>query len=86
MNLVDGEIDLHSLKPVEIRLKLLKFLDRGYAEYWRKVRIVHGVGRGVAKSRVRKILAETDYIESFKSAGWDEGGKGATVATYRRSY
>ncbi len=84
MQWVDGEIDLHQLSPDEIRLKLLVFLDRGYAENWERVRIIHGIGSGVARQRVREVLETTDYIERFQSAGWDEGGAGATVATYRR--
>ncbi len=84
MGLVDAEIDLHEFRPEEVRLNLLPFLDRGYAENWRRVRIIHGRGKGIIKEKVRSILEEVDYIAVYKTAHYYEGGGGATVAEYRR--
>lgn len=82
MKPVDAEIDLHALRPWQVRLKLLPFLDRGFAQQWQRVRIVHGVGEGVVKSRTREILDEVDYIVNYRTAGRYEGGSGATLAFY----
>lgn len=84
MTPVDAEIDLHEYRPEEIRFKLLPFLDRGYAENWQQIRIIHGQGQGVIKRKVRSILEDLDYIATFRSAHHYEGGAGATVAKYRR--
>ncbi len=84
MDCVDAEIDLHSYAPGQVRLNLLPFLDRGYAENWERVRIIHGQGEGIIKGRVHEILDEISYISEFRNARRDEGGAGATIAIYGR--
>lgn len=84
MRIVDEEIDLHECSPGELEWKLLPFLDRGYAEGWERVHIIHGKGKGVLKRMVWEILEELEYIESYKHGSVFEGGRGMTVADYRR--
>lgn len=84
MKIVDEEIDLHEKRPGELEWQLLPFLDRGYAEGWERVRIIHGKGKGVLKARVWEILDELDYIEDYRFGSYYEGGRGATIADYRR--
>lgn len=79
----DDEIDLHDCQPHELRLRLLPFLDRGYANGWDKVHIIHGKGEGVLRDRVWTMLRDLEYIEDFKLGSIYEGGQGMTVARYR---
>lgn len=84
MRTVDDEIDLHRCRLSEVEWKLLPFLDRGYAEGWERVRIIHGKGKGILRDKVWEILEELNYIESYTYASLYEGGRGTTVADYRR--
>ena len=79
----DDEIDLHDCRPYELRVRLLPFLDQGYADGWEKVHIIHGKGEGVLKDHVWRILDELEYIERFQLGSIYEGGRGMTVAHYR---
>jgi len=79
----DDEIDLHNCTPGEIRMKLLPFLDRGYANGWDKVHIIHGKGEGILREHVWDVLDSLDYIERYEFGSIYEGGTGMTVATYR---
>ena len=79
----DAEIDLHGIRTREVRLRLVPFLDRGYAEGWETVRIIHGKGTGALRAKVWEILAELFYIKSYRTGFIFEGGSGTTVVEYR---
>jgi dsDNA-specific endonuclease/ATPase MutS2 len=49
------------------------------------VRIIHGKGIGVQRETVRRILAETDFVESFKNAPEFSGNWGATIVKFRNN-
>jgi len=78
----DDEIDLHDCMPYEVRMKLLPFLDQGYADGWDKVHIIHGKGEGVLRRVVWDILDELEYIDQYQLASIYEGGQGKTIAIY----
>lgn len=77
---ITDTLDLHSFHPAEVRAVVNAYLDEVRKLRFGVVRIIHGKGIGVQREIVRKLLAEKDFVRSFKNA--DElsgGGSGATV-------
>lgn len=80
---IDGTIDLHTFSPREVKPLIADYLaacrERGILE----ARIVHGKGRGALRRTVHALLARLPEVISFRLAGGDAGGWGATVVTLR---
>lgn len=71
--------DLHSVLPSEVNLATRAYLTEAKKKGYKWVRIIHGRGIGMQRDAVRKILAETDFVESFKDGDELSGGWGAQV-------
>lgn len=56
-----------------------KFLDDGYAAGLTSLRIVHGKGTGVLRSKIRNYLKQLRYVSEFYSPPEEMGGYGVTV-------
>ena len=82
---ITDSFDLHSIPPRDVRRVTIEYLRLAHEKGFRLVRIVHGKGIGVQRDTVRKILAETDFVESFKDAPVFAGHWGATIAALRVS-
>ncbi len=82
---IDGVLDLHTFKPGEVKDLLPEYLvacrEKGILE----VRVIHGKGTGALRKTVHSILGKLPYIESFRTAGIEEGGWGATIVTLRNT-
>ncbi|HET6419170.1 MAG TPA: Smr/MutS family protein [Geobacteraceae bacterium] len=80
---IDGTLDLHTFRPAEVRDLVPDYLaacrERGILQ----VRIIHGKGTGVLREKVHAILGRMPEVASFRLAGEDGGGWGATVVTLR---
>lgn len=77
---ITDSLDLHSFSPKDIRAVVEAYLAEAYKKGFSVVRIVHGKGVGVQREIVRKVLSETDFVESFKNAPEFSGSWGATIA------
>ena len=77
---ITDSIDLHSFHPSEIRDVVEAYLAEAHKKGFAIVRIIHGKGVGVQREIVRKVLSETDFVESFKNAPEFSGSWGATIA------
>ncbi|MBL8181038.1 MAG: Smr/MutS family protein [Blastocatellia bacterium] len=77
---ITDSIDLHSFHPSEIRDVVEVYLAEAHKKGFAIVRIIHGKGVGVQREIVRKVLSETDFVESFKNAPEFSGSWGATIA------
>ncbi len=77
---ITDSFDLHSIPPADVRRVTEEYLLLAREKGFRVVRIIHGKGIGVQREMVRKILAETEFVESFKDAPAFAGHWGATVA------
>lgn len=81
---ITDSIDLHAFQPRDVKAVVEAYLEEARKKGFAIVRIIHGKGIGVQREIVRKVLSETDFVESFKSG--DElsgGGSGATIAKLR---
>jgi len=80
---IDGILDLHTFKPREVKDLLPDYLaacrERGILQ----VRVIHGKGTGALRRTVHSLLGRMPEVISFKLAGEDEGGWGATLVELR---
>jgi len=76
---ITDSIDLHAFHPRDVKPVVIEYLKGAHRKGFRVVRIIHGKGVGVQREIVRKVLAETGFVESFKSAPEFSGSWGATI-------
>lgn len=82
---ITDSIDLHSFRPEEIRSVVESYMAEVRKSGFETVRIIHGKGIGVQREIVRKVLAELDFVKSFKNADeFSGGGSGATVVRIKK--
>ncbi|MGI8556484.1 MAG: Smr/MutS family protein [Pyrinomonadaceae bacterium] len=81
---VTDTLDLHAFAPRDVKSVVKNYLREAHKKNFSTVRIIHGKGIGVQREVVRKILAETDFVESFKNAPEFSGHWGATVARFKQ--
>jgi dsDNA-specific endonuclease/ATPase MutS2 len=75
--------DLHSVVPSEVQMATRIYLDEARKKGFKWIRIIHGRGIGMQRDAVRKILSESDFVESFKDGDELSGGWGAQVVKLR---
>ena len=80
---ITDTLDLHSFSPKDIKFVVENYLAEARKKNFSFVRIIHGKGIGVKREIVRKILAETDFVKSFKNAPEFSSGAGATVVEFK---
>lgn len=79
---ITDSIDLHAFEPRDIKSVVEIYLSEAYKKGFRTIRIIHGRGIGVQRETVRKILASTDFVKSFKNAPEFSGNRGATIVNF----
>ena len=80
---ITDTLDLHAFRPSEVKSVVENYLLEARKKGFQIVRIIHGKGIGVQRETVRKVLAETDFVKSFKNAPELSGNWGATVAKFK---
>ncbi len=80
---ITDTLDFHAFAPRDIKLVTETFLAESYQKGFRIVRIIHGKGIGVQRDTVRRVLAETDFVKSYKNAPEFSGNAGATIAEFK---
>lgn len=78
---IDGTLDLHTFDPSEVEDLLRDYLHACRERGILHVRVVHGKGQGILRSRVEGILDRLPEVASRRTAGDDAGGWGATLVT-----
>jgi dsDNA-specific endonuclease/ATPase MutS2 len=81
---IDGVLDLHLFNPREVGDLVQAYLAECRNAGIFEVRIVHGKGTGNLRRSVHAILSRLDSVASFRLAGEDEGGWGATLVDLKR--
>lgn len=79
---ITDSIDLHSFAPRDVKAVVEVYLAEARKKGFRLVRIIHGKGIGVQREIVRKVLRETDFVKTFKTADEFSGSWGATVVEF----
>ena len=81
---ITDTLDLHSFRPAEVKSVAVVYLGEARKKGFATVRIIHGKGVGVQREIVRSLLAEVDFVKSYRNG--DElsgGGSGATVVQFK---
>ncbi len=79
---ITDSIDLHAFAPRDVKAVTEAYLTEAHKKGFRLVRIIHGKGIGVQRETVRKVLEQTDFVKSFKTADELSGSWGATIVTF----
>jgi DNA-nicking Smr family endonuclease len=81
---IDGILDLHTFNPREVKELVPDYLAACLERGIYSVRIIHGKGTGTLRETVHAVLARLSIVASFRLAGEDGGGWGATLVELRR--
>ena len=76
---IDGILDLHPFKPQEIKNLIPDYLHACREQGIFVVRIIHGKGTGALRRSVHALLTRLPEVASFRLAGEDPSGWGATI-------
>lgn len=79
---ITDSLDLHAFSPKDVKAVTEAYLEEARKKGFHLVRIIHGKGIGVQREIVRKVLSETDFVQSFKSGDEFSGGWGATIVYF----
>jgi DNA-nicking Smr family endonuclease len=82
---IDGTLDLHACRPADAADVVSEWLDACAEAGLREVRVVHGKGIGALRRTVQAALERHPAVASFRAAGEDGGGWGATLVTLREA-
>jgi len=76
---IDGILDLHTFNPREINTLIPDYLQLCREQGILVVRIIHGKGTGALRRSVHTLLMRLPDVASFRLAGEDPSGWGATI-------
>jgi len=76
---VPAEINVIGATAEEARERVDKYLDEAFVAGRFRLRVVHGLGKGILKKCLHEMFATHPHVEKFYPAPSNEGGAGATV-------
>ena len=79
---ITDTLDLHAFAPRDVKSVVETYLTEAQKKNFKVIRIIHGKGIGVQRETVRKVLAETDFVKSFKNAPEFSSNWGATIVEF----
>lgn len=79
---ITDTLDLHAFAPRDVKSVVEEYLEEARKKGFRTVRIIHGKGIGVLRETVRKVLADKDFVKSFKNAPEFSGSWGSTIVEF----
>ncbi len=74
-----NELHLRQLTIDEALPKLDQYLNDAFMAGLYQVMIIHGKGTGTLRQAVREKLSHHPLVESYRPAGYGEGGAGVTI-------
>jgi dsDNA-specific endonuclease/ATPase MutS2 len=81
---IDGVLDLHTFQPREIKDLIPDYIRLCKEKDILEIRIIHGKGTGQLRRTVHSILSKNPTVRSFRLAGEDAGGFGATIVQLKK--
>jgi DNA-nicking Smr family endonuclease len=81
---IDGLLDLHTFAPGDLNGLMQDYIDACLEANVYDLRIIHGKGSGMMRSRVHALLEKDWRVHVFEDAPADAGGWGATLVTLKR--
>lgn len=82
--IIDGVLDLHAFSPKDIKTLIPEYLAQCHALGIFELRIIHGKGLGELRRSVHALLDRNLLVESYRLAGIESGGWGATLVSLTR--
>lgn len=76
---IDGTLDLHTFRPDEAKDLVPAYLAECRKRGILQVRIIHGKGVGTLREMVHAVLSRLPEVASYRLAGEEGGGWGATI-------
>jgi len=76
---VTDVLDLHSVPPSDVQGVVEEYLIEAQRLGFPVLRIIHGKGIGVQREMVRAVLSRCAFVNDFRDAPLEAGGRGATV-------
>jgi DNA-nicking Smr family endonuclease len=80
---IDGILDLHTFQPREVKDLIHDYVTVCQGQGIHTVRIIHGKGTGALRRTVHAALSQLPAVVSFRLAGEDAGGWGATIVVLK---
>lgn len=77
-----SEIDLRGMTGDEAETATLAAVDAAFLADLPYLRIIHGMGTGVVRERVRRVVSTDRRIKSFAYAPARQGGTGVTIVEF----
>jgi len=77
-------LDLHTFNPRELSDLIDDYFRTCIEAQICSVRLIHGKGKGILKSRVLGILKQHPLVQSYKPAPPEAGGWGAMLVELKR--
>ncbi len=77
------EIDLRGMRGDEAETTMLAALDAALLADYPALNIIHGMGTGVVRERVRQVLSHDPRVSHFAFAPHNQGGTGVTIVDLR---
>jgi DNA mismatch repair protein MutS2 len=77
------EVDLRGMRADEAEAAVLAALDAAVLAEQPFLRIIHGMGTGVLRESVRRLLGNDRRVASFDFAPRQQGGTGVSIAVFR---
>jgi DNA mismatch repair protein MutS2 len=76
------EIDLRGMSGDEAETATLAAVDAAVLAEHPYLRIIHGMGTGVVRERVRRVVARDRRISRYAFAPRNQGGTGVTIVEF----
>ncbi|MGA7156037.1 MAG: Smr/MutS family protein [Acidobacteriaceae bacterium] len=81
---MSSEINVIGRTADEAESEVERFLERAFLAGLPRIRVVHGVGMGILRRKLREFLNKHPHVTSVSEPPYNEGGQGATIVELRQ--